>query len=287
MQRAVEAARADAAIRQASLAALLADLRPALGSAALPAELKAAIRQLLALGLSTDAPIDAAALRAAVARSGLFLEPRLAQSPGAPPDDMKAALLMLQQALLAAGMAPARRPPKAPTAPPSRGGPLAAQGPRAASVTAEDAPERLLAVLGDETEQALARQTLHQIASLPDGAGARWSFELPLATPHGAAVAQFAIERDGHGGAGAEAKASWRVRFALDMPPLGPVHAHLRLHDGRSDATLWAERPESAPWLQLHAAELAAALRGDVAVHAGAPPAPPAPPPGQLLDRTT
>src|SRR5262245_28178988 len=93
LQRAVDAARADAAIRQSGLGSLVADLEPALASPGLPPEVRSAIRNVLAQALSTDPPPDAAALKAAIARSGLFLEGRLATAPGAPPNDLKAALL--------------------------------------------------------------------------------------------------------------------------------------------------------------------------------------------------
>ncbi|HEY0650836.1 flagellar hook-length control protein FliK [Phenylobacterium sp.] len=288
LQRAVDAARADAAIRQSGMGSLIADLEPALASPGLPPEVKAAIRQVLSLALATDPAPDAAALKAAIGRSGLFLEGRLAATPGAPPIDMKAAMLVLQQALVAAGVMAGGRPPKVPVPPPSRGGAVVGQAPRPAGVRHDDAPAHLMQVLGDETDQALARQTLHQLASLPDEAGgARWMFELPMLTPQGAAVAQFAVERDGAGGGAAEAQPSWRARFALDVPPLGPIRVHLRLHDGRSSAILWVERPDSLALLRDQTADLAEALAGDVTIQPGAPPAPQVPPPGGLVDRSS
>ena len=288
LQRAIDAARADAAIRQAGLGSLVADLEPALASPGLPPEVKAAIRNVLSQALATDPPPDAAALKAAIARSGLFLEGRLAATPGAPPNDLKAALLLLQQALAAAGMVASRRSPKAPVPPPSRGGAVVGQAPRAAGVRAEDPAAHMLQALGDETDQALARQTLHQLASLPDEqGGARWMFELPMMTPQGAAVAQFAVDRDAPGGGETDPPPSWRARFALDIPPLGPVRVHLRLHDGRSSAVLWVERADSLALLREQSGDLAEALAGDVTIQPGAPPQPQAPPPGGLVDRSS
>jgi hypothetical protein len=285
MTRAVDAARADAAVRQGGMGALLANLAPALASYTLPASLKAAIRQVLAFGLPASAAADPAALKAAVARSGLFLEAQLAR--GAPPNDMKAALLVLQSALVAAGAAASARPSRAPAPPPARSGGVAAQSPLAPVLGPDDPPEQQLLTLRDETEQALARQTLHQLASAPEEtAGARWMFELPLLTPQGATIAQFAVERDDAGG-GSDAAPVWRARFALDIAPLGPVHVHLRLHEGRSAATLWVERPESLALLRGEADALAGSLGGDVAIHPGSPAAAPAPAPGQLVDRSS
>lgn len=287
LQRAVDAVRAEAAIRQAGMGSLLADLAPALASATLPASLKAAIRQVLAFGLPAGAAADPAALKAAVARSGLFLEAQLARTPGAPPVDMKAALLVLQSALVAAGAAASARPARAPAPPPARHGSVASQAPLAAVLGPDDPPDQQLLTLRDETEQALARQTLHQLASVPDEtAGPRWSFELPLLTPQGATIAQFAVERDDAGGGGGAAPV-WRARFALDIAPLGPVHVHLRLHGGHSAATLWVERPDSLALLRGQAGDLAGALGGEVAIHPGTPAAAPAPTPGQLVDRSS
>lgn len=287
LARAVDAARAEAAVRQSGMGALMADVRPALSSAALPANLQAAIRQVLAMALPTDTAPSVAMLKAAIARSGLFLEAHIAQNPGRPPHDLKAALLVLQQVLAASGAVVAPRPPRVSAAPPSKGGVVAAQAPRAAAAQADDPPERLLQILGEETEQALARQTLHQIASLPgENGGARWMFELPLMTPQGAAVAQFAIERDDPG-AGSGVAPAWRARFAIDLPPLGPVHVHLRLHEGRRSAALWVEQADSLSLIREQSAWLAGALGGDVAVHPGSPHAPPAPAPGALLDRSS
>ncbi|MBL8555463.1 MAG: flagellar hook-length control protein FliK [Phenylobacterium sp.] len=287
--RAVEAAQADAAVRQSGMGGLLADVEPALASRTLPTAIKAAVQQLVRFGLPAGAPPDAAALKAAVARSGLFLEAQLAQTPNTPPRDMKAALLILQQALVAAGAAGGLRATKAPSPPPTRGGAVAPQAARVALLRTGDSPEYQLAALREETEQALARQTLHQLASLPDETGgARWMFELPVATAHGAAVAQFAIERDPPEDAGGAERpvATWRARFALDIPPLGPVHAHLRLKGGRCGAVLWVEEAGSFAWLQGRADGLAATLGGEVTIRPGPPPAPP-PPPGRLVDRTS
>jgi hypothetical protein len=287
MQTAVTAARAEAAIRQSGQGPLLANLQAALASPNLPAHLKAAIRQVLSYGLNAGAGLDAAALRAAVARSGLFLEARLAQAAGSPPGDMKAALLGLQQALVAAGALPGIRPARASPPPPARGAPVVGQAARAASLRLDDPPEVQLALLREETEQALARQTLHQLASLPDEGPGRWIFELPLLTPQGQAIAQFAIDRDDPPAGAPEAAPTWRARFALDIDPLGPVTVHLRLQAGRSSAVLWVERPDSLAQLQAQAQELSAALSGDVVFQRGAPPAAQAPAPGALVDRSS
>src|SRR5258708_19113043 len=74
-------------------------------------------------------------------------------------------------------------------------------------------------LLGD-TDAAIARQTLLQVASLPDRidlsntkidtSTPRWNFEIPFMTPQGTAMAQFEISRDGGGEAVEAAKRVWR-----------------------------------------------------------------------------
>jgi hypothetical protein len=192
--------------------------------------------------------------------------------------------------------------------PPYRGAPTAAQPAAAPSISADTAPRDIGRVLLSETDAALARQTLLQAASLPDHAsaanaammrtdptsGPRWLFEVPFATPQGAAVAQFEIARDGHNAPAAEQKVAWRARFSLDVEPIGPVHAQIAVVGARAAVTLWAERPETSTQLRDNAPALADALRqaeldpGDVLVRAGTPPRPrEAAPAGRFLDRAS
>src|SRR5882724_11290706 len=96
------------------------------------------------------------------------------------------------------------------TPPPFRGAQPSAQ-PVAAPSIASNAPLAATAhhLLAD-TDAAIARQTLMQVASLPDRvdtaaprldpAAPRWNFEIPFATPQGTAMAQFEISRDGGNG---------------------------------------------------------------------------------------
>lgn len=155
-------------------------------------------------------------------------------------------------------------------------------------------------LLGD-TDAAIARQTLLQVASLPDHvdtagarsdtAGPRWSFEIPFVTPQGTAVTQFEIARDGGGCDVEAAKRVWRARFSLDVEPAGPVHALVSLGSDRTSVRMWAERPATAAQLRAGAAQLSQALSkaelrpGDIVIRDGAPtPSAPAPA-GHFLDR--
>ncbi len=160
-------------------------------------------------------------------------------------------------------------------APPRRGGVPRGQ--------AALAPERVgdgadgVTALGrralERTEGALQRILLGQYAVLdhsgeadqPGQASARhgeWTAEIPLATRDGTAVVQMAIERDGGRRSNATASGEatgWRVRFALDVEPLGPVTAQVGLAGEHLSIGLWFERPETA-----------ARLSGEVGVLRGA-----------------
>jgi len=130
------------------------------------------------------------------------------------------------------------------------------------------------------TSGAIARQELFQLASLPDAPRAdgetqvrtsSWLFEVPMATPQGAAVAQFEIEKDGSSAASLREGPVWRTRFSVDVEPLGLVHALLVLAGGKTTVTLWAERRETVTRLSKAQAELAGTLDAEVAVYPGQP----------------
>jgi Flagellar hook-length control protein FliK len=153
----------------------------------------------------------------------------------------------------------------------------------------------------DDTDAAIARQTLLQVASLPDRVDAsghrvdptvsQWNFEIPFATPQGTAMAQFEISRDGSGEAADAAKRAWRARFSLNVEPTGPVHALITLNGDKTSVRMWAERPETAAQLRAGLSELSQALTraelrpGDIVVREGAPPQPAPAKAGHFLDR--
>ncbi len=287
-RQAVDAARADAAGRQASLAPLFANLAEAQDAPALPPAIRAAIGQFLALQTPLSGPITAQTIQQAIAQSGLFLEAHLAKTPGKPqaaPPDIKAALLTLQRALAAAPAAEAALASKPlVTPPPVREAGLTAQAAALATLSAADPAPVIVQHLAREVDQAVARQTLHQLASLPDGATPSWMFELPVATPQGAAVAQFEIDRDGPEPGALDAPEAWRVRFSLDIEPLGPVHVYLRMAGDAAAVTVWAEREDGLARLRNLGADLARTLPGEVTFHPGTPRRP-LPESGQFVDR--
>ncbi|MDG2529538.1 flagellar hook-length control protein FliK [Caulobacter endophyticus] len=265
---------------------------------------------------TASAAADDPAVESPVARFLAAVAPRPAPQQAAQP---AAALFVLAQEA-AAGFeeAPVVRPIVTPLAPPPgkgppppfAGGPVVAQ-PAASSTLAPDARPALVAQqLAKGVDAALARQELLQAASLPerteaarpadgrlvdDKPGPRWVFDVPFATPQGSAVAQFEISRDGGGGgaAGGVAEArTWKVRFSLDVEPMGRIDAQLALTGERARVSLWAERPEAMARLRggeemLNAALREAALEPEVAFHAVALPVAAPAAPGRFLDQAT
>jgi hypothetical protein len=155
-------------------------------------------------------------------------------------------------------------------------------------------------LLGD-TDAAIARQTLLQVASLPDRidlsntkidtSTPRWNFEIPFVTPQGTAMAQFEISRDGGGEAVEAGKRVWRARFSLDVEPAGPVHALVSLVGDKTSVRMWAERPATAMQLRAGAGQLSQALSraelrpGEIVIRDGTPPLAAPARAGHFLDR--
>jgi Flagellar hook-length control protein FliK len=187
--------------------------------------------------------------------------------------------------------------------PPFRGSLPSAQAIAAPSITPNAPLAAAAHHLLENTDAAMARQTLLQVASLPDRAGAsdtrldpsapRWNFEIPFATPQGTAMAQFEISRDGGGNEVETAKRVWRARFSLDVEPAGPVHALISLSGDRTSVRMWAERPATAAQLRAGASELSQALSqaelqpGDIVIRDGTPPQARPARAGHFLDRAT
>jgi hypothetical protein len=188
------------------------------------------------------------------------------------------------------------------TPPPPFRGALPSAQPVVPPSLAPDAPLASAAHhLLNDTDAAIARQTLLQVASLPDRAefagprtdpaAPRWNFEIPFATPAGTAIAQFEISRDGTGREVDAAKRVWRARFSLDVEPAGPVHALISFSGATTSVRMWAERPATATQLRAGASQLSQALSraelqpGDIVIRDGAPLQSRPAPAGHFLDR--
>lgn len=190
-----------------------------------------------------------------------------------------------------------------PAPPPFRGALPSAQSIAAPSLAPDTPLAATVHRLLDDTDAAIARQTLLQVASLPDRTDAsghrvdptvpQWNFEIPFATPQGTAMAQFEISRDGGNESADPTKRAWRARFSLNVEPAGPVHALITLNGDKTFVRMWAERPATAQQLRAGIGELNQALMraelkpGDIVVREGTPPQPAPARAGHFLDRAT
>ena len=296
----------------------------------LPKPLLAAIDRVLVQPIPVERkPLTAQVLKEAVQGSGLFLEARQANGQAPPPrGDLKASLLALRESLVplidalsmrpsAANSGPVERAQQAAReqlarleqpmtgpeqqsrpAPPRRDGALAPQKIAEPSLSAGEKQLAIAEKLLDQTDAALDRIKLGQYASLPlEGARAdqvqnqRWLTEIPLAFHQGAAVLPLQIEkepprRDANG----VTAPLWRIRFALDVEPMGPLQGVVTLQGRSVGVTLWAEREETSRMLRGASPGLEAALvdaefdKGVIDIHTGQPRVA-QPTAGQFLDR--
>lgn len=292
--------------RQDGLAPLFANLGSlAQGSVALtlPKPLMALVDQILAQRLPTAEarPVTAETLKAAISRSGVFLEARQAAGEAPTPQtDLKAALQSLRDLLKpAVQAAPAARlplpgettteappqpgrpamrstpeqdvaastPAKARPAPP-RDGLLTPQPATEPSLNSAARPATIAQTLFGQAEAALDRIALAQYASLPQEAPrldqqppARWLTEIPLALPNGTAVLPLEIERDPpQPGSAAPDAPLWRVRFALDVEPLGALQGVVTLQGRAIGVSFWAEREDTSRLLRQATPDLETSL---------------------------
>jgi hypothetical protein len=327
MQAALSAATAivrGAAASQGGLAALYANLETivAAPAATTPQPVLAAATQMLAMrfDIASGDAIGAGDIKAALMRAGLVAEPVAAGGlpPGAAATNVGAALIVLRRALSdwrdmkpdlnavsepqqnLAAAPPTTRP--ATPMPPYRGAPTVPQAPSPASIQAAATPREQAIHLLNQTDAAIARQTLLHIASLPgeqtngtartQNDSSRLIFDIPVATAQGTGVAQMAIERDGGSRDRQDIAPVWRATFSIDLEPIGPVHVRIALTGQRASVTLNAERSRSAEFLAAGLPRLEAGLRGveiepgELHCRSGAAPAPLAMP-GAFVDRAT
>jgi hypothetical protein len=151
------------------------------------------------------------------------------------------------------------------------------------SIRPEDSGSVMMAKALGAVDAALDRISIAQYASLPspqEAASAplqRWFAELPLALPTGTAIMPIEIEED-RGGArtGAAQARLWRMRFALDAEPMGPVHGLVTMQGQAIGVSLWAERDATRRLAADHAQDLREALldgfeRAEIEIMAGRP----------------
>lgn len=224
------------------------------GSVSLPDPVVRAMQQILGLRLNAAEPPSAKGLQTAVQLSGIFREAGLAQ-PGTAPaglPDLKSALLSFKALLQQLGtQSEVARPAGQPQAPSRHGSPQGQAQQAASGFWAGAAPQNLKALM-KETDAALARIRLTQLANTrhggedaPRGVSRPMDLvvELPLALGQQTAVLQMQIGRDGGGKEdGQEGEPGWRLRFALDLTATGPLEAAISLRGGSTFASLWVDR---------------------------------------------
>ncbi|WP_336811338.1 flagellar hook-length control protein FliK [Bosea sp. MMO-172] len=311
--------------QQGGLAPLFANLRAiAQGSIslALPKTLPPAIQQVLAQAIPAERQAPTAArLKEAFQASGLFLDARQAAALPAPRQgDLKAGLQALRETLLpiidalspdpkasrhehgndqAADQQAGAGDPSTRLAPPRRDGPLAPQPAVEPSLSPGEKPLAIAETLLDQTEAALDRIKLTQYASLPleparqDGTqpAQRWLAEIPLAFQQGISMLPLQVERDPpRRDAQGVSPPVWRIRFALDVEPMGPLQGVVTLQGRDVGVSIWAEREETSQLLRGAAPGLEGALldadfaSGAIDIHTGQPRVM-QPTAGQFLDR--
>ncbi|MFN0262381.1 flagellar hook-length control protein FliK [Tepidamorphus sp. 3E244] len=290
--QAVATARAQALSTQSGFAPLFANLQAAVsasGQSKLDPGVEAAARQLLGLRVNSDALGDGQQLRAGLQRSGNFLESSLArQLPSG--GDLKAALLGLKSVLssLLGDEARTSGEPGAGKAP-DRGSNPQAERPATATLRPNvPIPEMMRQLLG-ETDGALNRMRLLQIASLPDGdgqprtdaqepGGRVWQMALPIADAGRTAIAGIRIAEERRQNDKDEDRRAWRVRLSLDLDGAGAIAASIVYAPPNVSVALWAEEDETLALLKRNAGLLSDALTAaeldvdSIDIEAGRPP---------------
>ncbi|BAS00693.1 hypothetical protein BV133_3099 [Blastochloris viridis] len=244
-------------------------------------------------GLTLRALIGLLALAEPKTAGGMMASPM-------PLPDLKSALADLRNAILGAlgedgARLAAMMPPRTEAArPPRRGTPPRAQPAADPLLGNTFSPGEALRTLLAETEGALARLSLAQLAcsdaeigtsgGVEKGAAPGWTFEVPLLADGRTSIAQIEIRRDESRSAATDEQVrGWSVRFSIDVDPVGPVHAMLALRGAELSVSLWAERPAAVEQLQAASGTFAALVADQdltlerLFVRGGRPDGPPMP----------
>jgi len=183
-------------------------------------------------------PLTAAHIKQAFHDSGLFLESNLAAGNGAG-TDLKASLVRLLfqlRTLLQPSQSGGRQTDR-----------YAQSDQQPANLQQTANVSRILSELLAQTEGALSRTLLHQLASLPreDTTQQVWQFELPIRHQKGTDDLFVRLSREHKPGENDE-EPRWSIRLELNLPNLGPVATRLTLQDEVISSHFIAQDPESA-----------------------------------------
>lgn len=276
-------------LRQGPLAPLFANLAAILARPRdLPEPLRNAANRVASATLPLDEAVSPPQLLDAIANSGVFLENTLAGGNKTTNlnADLKAALLGLRDALVQAALSAESVPapiavdsevdtaivsksenetPKSSLTsekpnPPRRGDLPEAQRPAAPDLPENASTKEIATRLLDQTESALARIRLSQLANRPpENVPTDQRFLTPIQTSYYVEIPvqlrqqfttlQVAVEREAKPGSVEGASATYRLWFSFDSEPAGPVSAVIAWQPGAENggvsATLWAEREET------------------------------------------
>jgi hypothetical protein len=124
-----------------------------------------------------------------------------------------------------------------------------------------------------QTEAALARVQLHQLASQPrevERGLLEWLFELPVRRGDDIDLwsMRFVREQAEQRAQQRKAQHKWSVQLAFDLPGLGPVQAQVTLHGERVSTRFWAGREASLPLFRENLQSLQKML-GDAGLEVG------------------
>lgn len=190
---------------------------------------------------------------------------RAIEAAGTPPPPRAAALPGDTGApATSAGVAPAVNAPASGSlnpAPPFTGVVPAPQTPAQVTIDLLNRFGHLRTDLLQQTEAALARIHLNQLASLPREAEQRlveWLFDIPVRRGDTIDLWSARVYRDADGETRERDRPAtqWHVQLAFDLPGLGPVQAQINLQGERVSAHFWAAEPQTLPLLREHLHEL-------------------------------
>lgn len=265
----IEPVRTALAGQQDGLAGLFATTGAVLSSPVtsqkLPDSVKQVMQQIFGMRVGAEGPTTAKSLQQSVQGSGLFREAGLAQQAASgplqlgsganAPTDLKSLLLGLRATLSGLGAAPVSKPPITQPAVPSIKTHPKGQKPTDAPKLQDLDLKTLLNKLLQDTDAALSRIRLGQLASrgLGGDEGNPSStrpldtvMELPLAVGQETAILQMQIGRDrDQNNENAEKEGAWRLRFGLDLTTTGPVEAAVSLRGDGTFVSLWADRDDT------------------------------------------
>lgn len=229
---------------------------PVTDSHAATANSGSAVSNTAAANATGSNPAPAQNLKNAPGAAGVALPQRSATPGTAPPAG---------GSLPAAGQPPAGAAGHASPQPPFAGVVPAPQQPVKATLDALNSLGNLRPDLLQQTEAALARIHLNQLASLPREGEHRlveWLFDIPVRRGEDIDFwsARLYRDADGKDDARGQAQPLWSVQLAFDLPGLGPLQAQISLRGDRVSTHFHAARAETLPLLHAHLHELRRAM---------------------------